>query len=83
MERFTRIVDLATNVLRGKSHLLTSDVHGFGYPCGLAGMGLMGTGTGQPKFPRGQPVPVVMGYGLTGRYCRCSQLYSTSFVNKV
>src|SRR5260221_4306428 len=57
---------------KGHRGIVSSDVHGFVYPCGLAGTGLTGTGTGQPKFPRGQPAPVAMDYGISGRYCRSS-----------
>jgi hypothetical protein len=44
-----------------------SDVHGYENPCGFAGTGVTGTGTGDEIFTRDLPVPVWAGDGSVTR----------------
>jgi hypothetical protein len=51
-------------------HLLASDGHGNVNPCGIAGTGVTGTGTGEKNITRDVPVPVLAGDGSVTRSVR-------------
>ena len=55
----------------GPIHITPSDGHGNPDPCGIAGTGVTGMGTGEKKVTRDVPIPVLAGDGSVTRSVRC------------